>query len=140
MDEIKREIKEAQRSREVQRSRREKSEIPVVSLVGYTNAGKSAIMNAFLRGNEREDKSVFEKDMLFATLDVSQRRIKLDSNHEFILADTVGFVSKLPHSLVEAFKSTLEEVTYSDLLLHVVDVSADDCEFNMNVTYSVLGK
>ena len=138
MDEIKREIKEAQRSREVQRSRREKSEIPVVSLVGYTNAGKSAIMNALLRGNDREDKSVFEKDMLFATLDVSQRRIKLDSNHEFILADTVGFVSKLPHSLVEAFKSTLEEVTYSDLLLHVVDVSADDCEFNMNVTYSVL--
>lgn len=138
MDEIKREIKEAQKSRDVQRSRREKSEIPVVSLVGYTNAGKSAVMNALLRQNDKEDKSVFEKDMLFATLDVSQRKIKLDSNHEFILADTVGFVSKLPHSLVEAFKSTLEEVTYSDLLLHIVDASADDCEFNMNVTYSVL--
>ncbi len=138
MDEIKREIKEAQKSRGVQRSRREKSEIPVVSLVGYTNAGKSALMNALLRQNDKEDKTVFEKDMLFATLDVSQRKIKLDSNHEFILADTVGFVSKLPHSLVEAFKSTLEEVTYSDLLIHVVDVSADDCEFNMNVTHSVL--
>lgn len=138
MDEIKREIKEAQKSRNVQRSRREKSEIPVVSLVGYTNAGKSALMNALLRQNDKEDKAVFEKDMLFATLDVSQRKIKLDSNHEFILADTVGFVSKLPHSLVEAFKSTLEEVTYSDLLIHVVDVSSDDCEFNMNVTHSVL--
>jgi GTP-binding protein HflX len=138
MDEIKREIKEAQKSRDVQRSRREKSDIPVVSLVGYTNAGKSAIMNAMLRKNDKEDKTVFEKDMLFATLDVSQRNIKLDSNHEFILADTVGFVSKLPHSLVEAFKSTLEEVTYSDLLIHVVDASSDDCEFNMNVTHSVL--
>lgn len=138
MDEIKREIREAQKSRDVQRSRREKSEIPVVSLVGYTNAGKSAVMNALLRENDKEDKSVFEKDMLFATLDISQRKIKLDSNHEFILADTVGFVSKLPHSLVEAFKSTLEEVTYSDLLLHIVDASAEDREFKMNVTHSVL--
>jgi len=138
MDEIKREIKETQKSRDVQRSRREKSEIPVVSLVGYTNAGKSAIMNALLHMNERDEKAVFEKDMLFATLDVSQRSIRLDSNHEFIIVDTVGFVSKLPHSLVEAFKSTLEEVTYSDLLLHVVDASADECEFNMNVTHSVL--
>ena len=76
--------------------------------------------------------------MLFATLDVSQRNIRLDSNHEFILADTVGFVSKLPHSLVEAFKSTLEEVTFSDLLIHVVDAAADDCEFKMNVTHTVL--
>ena len=138
MDEIRREIKEAQKSREVQRSRREKSEIPVVSLVGYTNAGKSALMNALLKRNQREDKAVFEEDMLFATLDVSQRSIRLDSNHEFILADTVGFVSKLPHSLVEAFKSTLEEVTFSDLLIHVVDAAAEDCEFNMKVTHSVL--
>ncbi len=138
MDEIRKEIKEAQKSREVQRSKREKSEIPVVSLVGYTNAGKSAIMNALLRTNDKEDKAVFEENMLFATLDVSQRNIRLDSNHEFILADTVGFVSKLPHSLVEAFKSTLEEVTYSDLLIHVVDGAAEDCEFKMNVTQTVL--
>lgn len=138
MDEIKREMKEAQKARDVQRSKREKSEIPVVSLVGYTNAGKSAIMNALLKKNEKEDKAVFEKDMLFATLDVSQRNIRLDSNHEFILADTVGFVSKLPHSLVEAFKSTLEEVLYSDLLVQVVDVSAEDYDFCMDVTRSVL--
>lgn len=112
MDEIRKEIKEVQKSRDVQRSRREKSEIPVVALVGYTNAGKSAMMNTLLRKTEKEDKTVLEKNMLFATLDVSQRNIRLDSNREFILIDTVGFVSRLPHSLVEAFKGTLEEVLY----------------------------
>ena len=138
MDEIRKEIKEVQKSRDVRRSRREKSEIPVVALVGYTNAGKSALMNALLRRNEKEEKSVFEKNMLFATLDVSQRNIRLDTNREFILIDTVGFVSKLPHSLVEAFKGTLEEVLYADLLVEVVDASSKDCEFNMNVTADVL--
>ena len=138
MDEIRKEIKEVQRSREVRRSRREKSEIPVVALVGYTNAGKSALMNALLRRSEKEDKAVYEENMLFATLDVSQRKIRLDSNREFILIDTVGFVSRLPHSLVEAFKGTLEEVLYADVLVEVADVSSADCEFKMNVTASVL--
>ena len=122
----------------MQRSRREKSEIPVVALVGYTNAGKSAMMNALLRKTEKEEKSVMEKNMLFATLDVSQRKIRLDTNREFILIDTVGFVSRLPHSLVEAFKGTLEEVLYADLLVEVVDASSEDCEFNMSVTETVL--
>ena len=121
MDEIRKEIREVQKSREVQRSRREKSEIPVVALVGYTNAGKSAMMNALLRKTEKEEKSVMEKNMLFATL-----------------VDTVGFVSRLPHSLVEAFKGTLEEVLYADLLVEVVDASSEDCEFNMSVTETVL--
>lgn len=138
MDEIRKEIREVQKSREVQRSRREKSEIPVVALVGYTNAGKSAMMNALLRKTEKEEKSVMEKNMLFATLDVSQRKIRLDTNREFILIDTVGFVSRLPHSLVEAFKGTLEEVLYADLLVEVVDASSEDCEFNMSVTETVL--
>lgn len=138
IDDIKREIKEVQKARDVQRSRREKNAIPVVSLVGYTNAGKSAIMNALLKAASKEEKAVFEEDMLFATLDVSQRNIKLDSNREFILVDTVGFVSKLPHSLVQSFKSTLEEVLYSDLIVHVVDASSKDCNFNMKVTDSVL--
>ena len=138
MDEIRKEIKEVQKSRDVQRSRREKSEIPVVALVGYTNAGKSAMMNTLLRKTEKEDKTVLEKNMLFATLDVSQRNIRLDSNREFILIDTVGFVSRLPHSLVEAFKGTLEEVLYADLLVEIVDASSPDCEFNMGVTKSVL--
>lgn len=138
IDEIRRELQEVRRSREVQRSRRKKSDVPVVSLVGYTNAGKSAIMNALLKRGEKEDKSVFEKNMLFATLDVSQRRIELESNRAFILIDTVGFVSKLPHSLVEAFKSTLEEVCYSDLIVHVVDAASEDMEFDMEVTGTVL--
>ncbi len=138
IDEIKREIKEVHKSRVTRRSRREKNEIPVVSLVGYTNAGKSALMNAILKRTSKESKSVFEENMLFATLDISQRNIKLDSKREFILIDTVGFVSKLPHYLIESFKSTLEEVLYSDLIVHVVDASAEDCNFDITVTNTVL--
>lgn len=140
MDEIRREIKELQKSREIRRRQREKSDIPVVALVGYTNAGKSALMNALLCRTNHEDKVVFEENMLFATLDVSQRKIILDSKKEFILIDTVGFVSKLPHSLVDAFKGTLEEVLYADLLVEVVDSSSDKCEFNMKVTKNVLNE
>lgn len=140
MDDIKSEIAGIKQSRETQRSRREKSEIPVVALVGYTNSGKSALMNRLLSMEDSEDKAVFEKDMLFATLDTSQRLIHLEGNHEFILIDTVGFVSKLPHQLVNAFKATLEEVNYADLLLHVVDASFDNKEFHVDVTEKVLGE
>lgn len=138
MDEIKRELREVKANRSVQRTKRERSEIPVVALAGYTNSGKSAIMNRMLSLSEREDKSVFEKNMLFATLDTAQRLIRLETNQEFILIDTVGFVSRLPHSLVEAFKATLEEVNYADLILHVVDVSQEGWEFRMDVTQRVL--
>lgn len=139
VDEIKRELVSARQNRGVQRARRQRSEIPVVALVGYTNSGKSALMNQLLNRMEQGDKTVLEKDMLFATLDTSQRRIRLeDTNQEFILIDTVGFVSQLPHTLVEAFKSTLEEVNYADLLLHVVDASFCDSDFHMEVTNQVL--
>lgn len=138
MDDIKREIEEVKNHRRTQRSMREKSGIPVVALVGYTNVGKSAIMNRFLTETMKEEKSVSEKNMLFATLDTFQRNIKLSSNHEFILIDTVGFVSNLPHSLVKAFKATLEEVNYADLLLHVVDASLENHEFHRKVTEEVL--
>ena len=95
-----------------------------MALVGYTNAGKSTTMNALLNvSNAEADKSVFEKNMLFATLETSTRQIQLPDNKQFLLTDTVGFVSKLPHQLVKAFRSTLEEVTEADLLLHVVDLS-----------------
>lgn len=140
MDEIKREMEEVKANRGIQRAKRERSEIPVVALVGYTNSGKSAIMNRMLSLSEKEDKAVFEKNMLFATLDTSQRLIKLDTNHEFILIDTVGFVSKLPHALINAFKATLEEVQYADLLLHVVDASYDAHEFHIDVTKKVLSE
>ncbi len=138
MDEIKKELAEVKSNRSTQRAKRQKSGIPVVALVGYTNSGKSALMNRLLQMTEKEDKSVLEKDMLFATLDTAQRNVKLDTNQEFILIDTVGFVSKLPHSLIKAFKATLEEVAYADLLLHVVDASYPDHDFHINVTNSVL--
>jgi len=140
MDDIKAELENVKNIRGTQRARREKSEIPVVALVGYTNSGKSALMNRLLSIGEKEDKVVFEKDMLFATLDTSQRRIKLDGTNEFILVDTVGFVSKLPHQLVRAFKATLEEVNYADLLVHVVDASFENKDFHIEVTKKVLGE
>ena len=138
MDEIKKEIAEVKANRGVQRAKREKSGIPVVALVGYTNSGKSSIMNRFLAMEEREEKQVFEKDMLFATLDTSQRLVTLDSRHSFILVDTVGFVSKLPHALVDAFKATLEEAISADLLLHIADASFENKDFHIEVTNTVL--
>ena len=140
MYEIKSELAQLKSTRGVQRSRREKNEIPTVALVGYTNSGKSALMNQILSLSEKEDKTVFEKDMLFATLDTQQRSVKLDSNHSFILVDTVGFVSKLPHSLVEAFKATLEEVVCADLLVHVVDSAFENYDFQIDVTDKVLAE
>ena len=138
MYDIKSELAQIKNTRGVQRSRREKSEIPVVALVGYTNSGKSALMNRLLTLTEKEEKTVFEKNMLFATLDTQQRSVTLDTNHQFILVDTVGFVSRLPHSLVNAFKATLEEVAYADLLIHVVDASYDNHDFHIEVTNKVL--
>lgn len=138
LDDIKRELLLLKQNRTTQRGKREKSGIPVVALVGYTNSGKSALMNRILSITDKEEKSVKEKDMLFATLDTQHRSIKLDTNHEFILIDTVGFVSKLPHNLVEAFKATLEEVLYADLLLHVVDSAYEECDFHVEVTNKVL--
>lgn len=138
IDDIKAELARIGKTRDVQRSGREKSRIPVVALMGYTNSGKSAIMNRLLELSEREDKTVSSQDMLFATLDTQHRRITLEQGSEFILIDTVGFVSRLPHSLVEAFKSTLEEVRYADLLVHVVDSSYENRDFYMSVTNQVI--
>ena len=140
MDDIKKELVSMKGTKDIQRAKREKSELPVVALVGYTNAGKSAIMNSFLTEEDREDKNVFSKNILFATLDVQQRKIQAGDNREFILIDTVGFVSKLPHSLVQAFKATLDEVVYADLLVHVVDASYENYEFQIEVTDKVIGE
>lgn len=138
IDDIKAELARIGKTRQVQRSGREKSQIPVVALMGYTNSGKSAIMNRLLQLSEREDKTVSSQNMLFATLDTQHRKITLEQGSEFILIDTVGFVSRLPHSLVEAFKSTLEEVRYADLLIHVVDSSYENRDFYMEVTNKVI--
>ena len=138
IDDIKAELARIGKTRQVQRSGREKSQIPVVALMGYTNSGKSAIMNRLLQLSEREDKTVSSQNMLLATLDTQHRKITLEQGSEFILIDTVGFVSRLPHSLVEAFKSTLEEVRYADLLIHVVDSSYENRDFYMEVTNKVI--
>ena len=125
--ELNKELKKIKKVREVQRGKRTKENIPKVSLVGYTNAGKSTLRNNLVDicSKETKDKErVFEADMLFATLDVTTRAISLKNKGIVTLTDTVGFVRKLPHDLVEAFKSTLEEVVYSDLLCHVVDASS----------------
>ena len=142
MDRISRlreELDELAARRQVQRKQRKKNAVPVVSLVGYTNAGKSTIMNALLEiFNQPEEKRVFEKDMLFATLETSVRSIELPDNKTFLLTDTVGFISKLPHHLIKAFRSTLEEVGEADLLIHVVDSSDPFCDEQIVVTNETL--
>ena len=140
VNDIRAELAQLKNTRNVQRAKREKSQIPVVALVGYTNSGKSALMNRLLSLSDKEEKTVFEENMLFATLDIQQRSVALASGRQFILIDTVGFVSKLPHSLIEAFKATLEEVTYADLLLHVVDSSYENHDFHIDVTNKVMNE
>ena len=135
------ELKELVKNRQNQRDRRKKNNMKSVALVGYTNSGKSTTLNAILEkysNTYQEDKLVFEKDMLFATLETSTRLIKLDNNLEFLLTDTVGFINKLPHSLVEAFKSTLEEIKEADLIVEVIDASSANYQMNIEVTNSVL--
>ncbi|PID06147.1 MULTISPECIES: GTPase HflX [unclassified Sporosarcina] len=137
---LRRELEHVSDQRETQRKQRVRSGIPVVSIVGYTNAGKSTLMNRLLQYTDvDESKEVSEKDMLFATLETAVRKIKLQDKKEFILTDTVGFVSKLPHHLVQAFRSTLEEAKNADLLLHVVDVSDEEHGHMMDVTNETLG-
>lgn len=121
---LRQELKDVQRSEAVKRSQRDKSPIPTAALVGYTNAGKSTIMNELLSSfGLVKDKQVFTKDMLFATLDTSVRQLTLPDQKRFLLSDTVGFVSKLPTHLIEAFKSTLQEAAKADLLVQVIDYS-----------------
>lgn len=136
---LNKELENLQYERETQRSRRSKAGVKTVALVGYTNAGKSTIMNAFVESTGKdEEKKVLEKDMLFATLETSVRNISLKDKKEFLLSDTVGFVGKLPHELVKAFRATLMEAKYADLLLHVVDVSDENYKEHMRVTNETL--
>ena len=136
---LNKELEELKHQRETQRNLRRKSSVPRIALVGYTNAGKSSVMNSMIDiFRDGEAKKVFEKDMLFATLETSIRSIKLEDNKKFLLSDTVGFVSNLPHNLIKAFRSTLEEVCEADLLLHVVDISNPDYKHQLEVTNETL--
>lgn len=126
------EIEEVKNNRSLQRSQREKSAIPTFAIVGYTNAGKSTLLNALT------DAKVFVEDKLFATLDTTTRKFLLPNNQEILLVDTVGFIRKLPHLLVAAFKSTLEEALQTDILLHLIDISHPMAEEQAQTTFEVL--
>lgn len=139
ISELNRELSTIEHDREVQRARRNKSTLPSVALVGYTNAGKSTLMNRLCDiSGHPEEKKVFEKDMLFATLDTTIRHIYNKDKKDFLLSDTVGFVSNLPHGLIKAFRSTLEEVKFADLLLIVLDASDEHIYEQLEVTESTL--
>ncbi len=138
---IKRELQTISKQEEIKAKRRNQNHIPKVALVGYTNAGKSTTMNGLLTEfSKHSAKQVFVKNMLFATLDTNVRRIDLDNNFSFILSDTVGFISKLPHNLIESFKATLQEVKDADLLINVVDASDPNMIQMIRTTQNVLAE
>lgn len=138
IDDLKKDLADIQKTRILHRKKRKKSGIPIVALVGYTNVGKSAIMNYMIENFGKEEKKVEEADMLFATLDAKHRLIEIDNNRQFILVDTVGFVSKLSHNLVDAFKGTLQEAEYADLIVKVEDISHDRTDFQREILNNVL--
>jgi len=136
---LQKELEEVVKNRQIQRRTRNRSNIKKVAIVGYTNAGKSTLLNALVEStSQNEEKKVLVKNMLFATLETSTRYISLENNKQFVVTDTVGFVSNLPHKLVDSFKSTLEEITEADYLVHVVDTSNPHYETQITVTKNTL--
>lgn len=139
ISELRRELEAIEHDRNTQRKRRNDSSLPQVALVGYTNAGKSTLMNKMVETYVgKEEKMVVARDMLFATLDTTVRKINQNDRKDFLLSDTVGFISKLPHGLVKAFRSTLDEVRYADLLLQIVDASDEHYREHIQVTEETL--
>lgn len=140
INDIQKQLKQLEKVRTMKRQRRQNKDIPIIALVGYTNAGKSTLLNSLIKTDEdyTDKKDVFTKDMLFATLETSLRKSTLPNGRDFLITDTVGFVNKLPTHLIEAFKGTLEEVQYADLLLHVVDVTNENLEIQTITTMNIL--
>ena len=134
ISQLKAELEEVDRTRDVTRALRGRNSVPVIAIVGYTNAGKSTLLNYLT------DAGILEADMLFATLDPTTRNMKLESGQEILLTDTVGFIRKLPHHLIDAFRSTLEEAKYADVILHVIDASDPEADEKMHVVYKTLEK
>ncbi len=134
ISQLKHELEEIKQNRETSRSLRSKNRVPVIAIVGYTNAGKSTLLNHLTHAG------VLEEDKLFATLDPTTRTYEFENGQQVLFTDTVGFVRKLPHHLIEAFRSTLEEAKYSDIILHVVDSSNPDVDRQMHIVYETLNK
>lgn len=137
---IERNLKKVSKNREITRSRRMDKEIPIIALTGYTNSGKSSLMNKIIESTdiEGQDRDVYVEDMVFATLGTSLRRAEFRQGQDFLLIDTVGFISKLPTYLVEAFKSTLEEIRYADLIIHLVDGTSENIDLHIGTTNEIL--
>ena len=134
ISQLKKELADVVSHRELTRAKRQKNGVPVAAIVGYTNAGKSSLLNKLT------DANILEWDALFATLDPTTRELFLDNDQKVLLTDTVGFIRKLPHHLVDAFKSTLEEAKYADYIIHVVDVSNPQMDRQMEIVYETLDK
>lgn len=131
---VRKELEQVKRTRELTRKKRQENPIPVIAIVGYTNAGKSTLLNKLTGAG------VLSEDKLFATLDPTTRKMTMDNGEEFLFTDTVGFIRKLPHHLIQAFRSTLEEAKYADVILHVVDASNPDMDSQMYTVYETLEK
>lgn len=144
INDIQTELNELEKVRETKRKKRMKDQVPIISIVGYTNAGKSTLLNSLIQNQyseqETENKKVFVEDMLFATLETELRRVRLPGGREAVFSDTVGFIKKLPTQIVEAFKGTLEEIKYADLIIHLIDINDENLQQHKETTTRLVEK
>lgn len=144
INDIQNELNDLGKVRETKRKKRMKDQVPIISIVGYTNAGKSTLLNSLVESEyseeDAEHKKVFAEDMLFATLETELRRVKLPGGRRAVFSDTVGFIKKLPTQIVEAFKGTLEEIKYADLIIHLIDINDENLQVHKETTTKLIEK
>lgn len=144
IDDIQNQLNELGKVRDTKRKKRMKDEVPIISIVGYTNSGKSTLLNALIEdqcsNEEYENKKVFARDMLFATLDTEIRKVRLPGGRKVVFSDTVGFIKKLPTQIVEAFKGTLEEIKYADIIIHLIDINDENMQDHRETTTKLIEK